>query len=751
MGYKLCITEKPSVAGDIARVVGANAKHKGYYEGNGYLVTYAIGHLVSFAEPEAYGYVRWHNVFSSTDVMKKAFDELPLLPSSFKLVVNESTRHQFNVIKSLMTRSDIDYVVDCGDMGPEGHVLQQMIRDKLNCKLPVKRFCATSLTDAAIQSAMVNLRSISEFRKIVEGQYCKKKADWILGMSASRAMSLRHRKHIAVGRVMSPTLYFIVKRHLEIFNFKESNYFIMKAMLKEGFCVSWSNVSNDLINLFAESELDSENRVLSKSKLTSVADKIRDAGIGKILDVVKKRKKTNCPQLYDTTDLQKDANRIYGYSATLTLSAAQSLYETHKVISYPRTDSKYITDDLAELMESRVSEIATIPKYSTTANALLSKGLIVNKRVLDNSKVTDHHAIIPTENICNFVPNNLHIEKNKTGLTGEVLANVLALVLLRTLVAFSSPYVYDNTVVDVEFNDGFVFSVTTNSTISLGWKDTVKQLSELADDEDDFDPFAQSVPELVKGQIVTVADCVVESKKTSPPKLHTDGTLLTAMQNAGSVLGADGAILKGKGIGTQASQDEIINKIIKSGAAEYVNKGKFNYIKPTDYGIGIIRELPEELRSPKITADWELMFDKIVSGESDEHKFMEAFEDFILRQIEYIKNSEPSTAFIKDKEVFGSCPWCSTDVYESAGKNNKAAIAYYCSGYKSGCSWKLNCDDNVFNVFIGRKLKKQEALHFIENGQIDLVCNNKGYKSKKTFEFVKKVSGNKTFCNIMVS
>jgi len=237
-----------------------------------------------------------------------------------------------------------------------------------------------------------------------------------------------------------------------------------------------------------------------------------------------------------------------------------------------------------------------------------------------------------------------------------------------------------------------------------------------------------------------------------PPKLHTEATLLTAMEQAGASLGSDGAVLKGKGIGTQATRAEIISKIIKSGAAEYVKSNKISYIRPTDYGIGIIRELPEELRSPKITADWELMFEKIVSGECGEHDFMKEFEFFVRRQIDIIKNSEPSTAFSKAREVFGSCCWCGADVHEGSGsKGGSKSVTYYCSGYREGCSWRLDCGDNAFSLFLGRKLKKPEAMQFITNGQIDLVCNVKGKKMKKTFAFAKRKSGDKVFCNVAVS
>ena len=740
---KLCITEKPSVAKDIARVIGSTQRHNGYFEGNGYIVTWAIGHLVGFAEPDAYGFVHHKDIFNSTEFTSRAFNELPLIPPKFKLIVNEKTRKQFNVIRGLIARKDIEYIIDCGDMGAEGHVLQQMIRDKLNCKLPVKRFCATSLTDSAIKAAMNNLRDVSEFEKIIRGQYCKKKADWILGMSMSRAMSIKHRTHIAVGRVMSPTLYFIVKRHIDILNFKETNYFTMKAALKEGVNVSWDSVT-EKVHFFNDGEIDDEGKVLSEPKIRLIAEKIKETNTGTVLNIINKRKKTNPQQLYDTTDLQKDANKIYGYSASLTLAAAQCLYETHKVLSYPRTDSKYITDDLATLIESRIAGISTIHKYERLANFLLNDGLTIDNRTLDNSKVTDHHAIMPTENIKDFNMENLIADKSKDkNLTSEVLSNILSLVLTRTLIAFSKPYVYDSTVVNVLFLD-FVFSAIANTPVSLGWKNIAKQLSD--DKHDDNDTEIQEMPELSEGQTVHINTCEVLSKKTTAPKYHTDGTLLTAMQNAGSTLGTDGNILKGKGIGTRASQDEVISKIITSGAATYEKQSKIAYIKPTDYGIAIIRELPEELRSPKITADWEILFEKIVSGESDENEFMEKFEEFISKQIEIVANNEPSAAFTREKEVHGSCCWCGSDVYVS-----KESTTFYCSNYKDGCSWRLNLNDNAFNYFLGRKLKSSEAKTLIAKGQLDLLCNIKGFKIRKTFAFTKKKAGDKTFCNIMVS
>ena len=385
MGYKLCTAEKPSVAKDIAEVIGANTKKNGYFEGNGYRVTWAVGHLVGLEEPEAYGFMKQKDIYADGN-QDKAWSELPIIPTEFKLKVLKPTEDQFKIVKQLMLSDETDEIIDCGDMGPEGHILQWFIREKAGCKKPVRRFCATSMTKEAISTAMQNLKPIDDYTNIIKGEYCKKKADWIIGMSLSRAGSLKYNTNFSVGRVQSPTLYFIVKRYIDVTNFKQKDFYTMKADF-ESFSVFW-NKDND--GLFDSAVKDSDNRVIQRFVIDNKCQAIKDGKYGTVTELKTEKKATNRPQLYDITELERDANRKYGYTAAETLATAQALYETQKILSYPRTDSRYITSDLEPYMAGRIKYISTLSKYSETCEKLLNDGLNIDKKIVDDSKVTDH-------------------------------------------------------------------------------------------------------------------------------------------------------------------------------------------------------------------------------------------------------------------------------------------------------------------------------------------------------------------------
>lgn len=753
MGYKLCTAEKPSVAKDIARVVGATEKEEGYYIGNGYIVTWAVGHLVGLAEPEEYGFVSQKEMYSDDNSRETAYEQLPLLPKKFELIVLPKTKEQFEIVKNLMHREDVDEIIDCGDMGAEGHILQWFIREKANNTKPVRRFCATSMTDEAIREAINNLKDAKQFLPIIRGEYCKKKEDWILGMSLSRALSIKYRAGINVGRVQSPTLGFVVKRYLEVINFKVTNYYTMDAVVGVGgnsFHVFWNK---DTDGKFPPSIKTGDNRVLDKETINAVCQDIKKIGTGTISDLVTAKKATDRPQLYDITELQRDANRKYGYTAAVTLATAQALYETQKVLSYPRTDSRYITHDLVPYMEERVKMIATLPRYTEVAEKIVTAGLNIDKKIVDNSKVTDHHALIPTEKIKNFNLSDLKPTdaERKNGVSVETMNNILDLILSRMLISFSSAYKYEQTTVNVTFTNGFKFSSTGKKPISFGWKETEKALGgeSVNDDEQKSENEEQLFPNIQKGQLVTVADCVTVAGKTTPPKLHTEATLLTAMENAGQHI-ENGAILKGKGIGTQATRAEIIKKLFDMKVVETEKKGKTPYIKPTQKGLNIIQILPPDLYSPKITADWETRISEIVNGKKTETDVMQEFERYIKEKTEQIKTMPEKISFAKEREVFGVCPWCGEPVYRFQEKNEKGKVTdtrFYCS---DKCSWDLKLSDMVFATRLGRKLTEAEAKKMIAKGFIVLDCTTKGdgKKYRGEFTFFSRISNGKTYCNI---
>lgn len=748
MGYKLCIAEKPSAAKDIAAAIGAYNKKGYYYEGNDYLVTWAIGHLVGLAEPEAYGYESQKEMWS--DGRDKAYGELPILPREYKLIVLENTKSQFNAIKKLMERPDVDMIIDCGDMGPEGHLLQWMIREKAGCSKPVMRFCATSLTDEAIRKAMANLRPITDFTDIITGQFCKKKADWSLGMSVSRAMSLNYNANISVGRVQTPTLYFVVKRHLEAENFKIADYYTMSADMDGGYTVTWEK---DTENIFDASIKDPEGRVLQKWAVQATADQIiHTGGTGTVKKADTVKAKTERPQLFDITELQRDANKKFGYSAALTLAAAQSLYETHKIISYPRTDSRYITTDIAPLLEDYIKSIAGIDIFKQAAETVLSTGLNLDKRIVDDTKVTDHHALICTEKIKGFDISNLTATANdkKSRLTDTILKNVLTLILGRMLTALSEPYIYWKTNIEIGFPVGLTFKASGTTPIAKGWKAVQELLPNgKADDTEKDKDNQQKFPSLTIGQTVKANAIRVLDKKTTPPKLHTEATLLTAMENAGAMLGEDGAILKGKGIGTPATRAEIIKKLFDMGYVMPEKSGKTTYIKPVKKGISLIREIPNELRSPKITAQWEDSINNICDGKQTDTEFMTRFAAFIREMITGIKSSEGyADAFKREPETVGVCPWCKGAVHKFTDYKTKETC-YYC-GKK--CGWRLDANSKYFTeVFLSRPLNEKEAIKFISQSYLDLEVLNKNgspYKRRFAFEAVKSDDGTRTFCNI---
>lgn len=752
MGYKLCTAEKPSVAADIARVIGARNKKQGYFEGNGYLVTWAVGHLVGLAEPEAYGFTSQKEMYNGEQ--EKAYAELPLVPSNWKLVVLESTKAQFEIVKDLMHREDVDEIIDCGDMGAEGHILQWFIREKAGCNKPVRRFCATSMTDEAIRDAMAHLQPIEKFDKIIRGEFCKKKADWIMGMSLSRAESIKYHAGINVGRVQSPTLGFIVSRFLEVQNFKVTNYYTLTATMlgERSFSVFWNK---DTDGVFGSDLKDSVGRVLDSGAIDRKATEILQGKTGTVTDLATVKKANDRPQLYDITELQRDANRKYGYTAAVTLAAAQALYETQKVLSYPRTDSRYITTDLQPYMPERVKAIGTLQKYSNAANSILARGLNIDKKIVDDEKVSDHHALIPTEHIQGFDPSGMKPtdEEKRKGVTAEILQNVLDLVLTRILVSFSEPFKYEQTNVVVTFSNGMRFTAHGTKPISQGWKAVQDSLSgvDKTDEEDNKDENAEQIfPNLQKGQTVTVGKCECVPKKTTPPKLHTEATLLTAMENAGQHI-ENGAILKGRGIGTQATRAEIIKKLFDTEVVETKKSGKTSYIIPTQKGLSIIRILPSELYSPKITADWETKIAQIVDGTATEDDFMREFVAFIRAKTEQVKTSETAgVSFFKEREVFGVCPWCGEPIYRFQEKNNtgKKVVKsrYYCSD--KNCNFQVYTDNIVFKTRTARNMTEIEAQKFIRRGFLVVDCKRKtdGQTYRGEFTFGKRETKDKTIC-----
>lgn len=733
MGYKLCTAEKPSVASDIARVIGADKKCNGYYEGNGYRVTWAVGHLVTLAEPEEYGdeYKDRNNV-----------DLLPILPEKWKFSLIEDVKDQFFVMKRLMNDDECDYIIDCGDMGETGHYLQWLIRMYAGCKKPVKRFCATSMTDEAIRDAMAHLRDAAEFEGIIRGALCKAKGDWAVGMSFSRLFSAKYHSNLTVGRVQSPTLYFVVKRWLEVNNFKPVNYHLIEVRFAEGFKAWWTK---DVEDKLSAGSTDGEGRLTDPGMADKLASLFSDprvgGGTGRIVELETKNRAIDRPQLYDITELERDGNRIYGYTAAQVLETAQSLYETHKVMTYPRTDSRYITSDLEPYMAVRIRDVATLDKYKTIAGSLIEKGLNIDSKIVNDSKVTDHHALIVTDKIREFDLSKL----------SEREANVLDLVITRMLVSFSPKYLFKETALCVRLSyDGFLVRAKGRMPVSQGWKAIQSSLMkgvDVADAGEEKDEEENQVfSGLELGQEVTVAEALPLAKKTSPPKLHTEATLLTAMENAGaSITDNEGyrKILKGHGIGTQATRAEIIKKLFDVKYVRNEQKGKVNYIVPTKKGYSATRVFPAELLSPSMTAEWETKIAKVADGTYSEGQFMEEFERFMRVTVEKYKNITVDGVDFDEREELGKCPWCASPVVQGCfkdGKTGEKKEFYHCTN--KDCRFSLFKDDRFFVKRTKKSLSPSHVKNLLKDGSITVQCtNDNDVKYTTRFTIVRQESG----------
>lgn len=740
MGYILCITEKPNVAMDVANVIGASKKNKGYYEGNGYRVTWAVGHLVGLAEPEAYGYVSLKDMWDKENPQfkEKAMSELPIFPEEFKLIVLPKTEEQFNIVKSLMNSPQCDSIIDMGDAGPEGHILQWFIRVKAGCNKPVKRFIATSMTEEAILEAMNNLHDIKEYERVIAGEFCKKKADWVMGISMSRSCSMTYNARVDVGRVQSPTLYFVVQRYLAVMKFQPRNYYQLEAEFKEGFKTFWIKDSKDN-RMFPADKVDENGRLLNSLLADKVTSELMQIGKGIVTQLETKNKSTDRPQLYDITELERDGNRIYGYTAEEVLQVAQSLYEKHKVTSYPRTDSRFITSDLQPYMEARIKEISTVSGYEEMCNVVLKKGLCIDKRIVDDEKVTDHHAIICTSHIKGFDMSVLN-EKEK---------NILHLIITRMLVAFSDKFKYKETTIAVSFSNGFLFTAGGKIPVSYGWKAVHKKLmgklSEVEDKDDNENVEEQFFQDISLNQEVHLKSLNVLKRQTTPPKFHTEATLLTAMENAGNYV-SGGAILKGKGIGTQATRANIIKSLFDKGYIKNLTKGKTKYVVPTKVGINVIRVLPKELYSPIITADWETKISHIVDGTLTENEFMDDFKHFIECKIEEVKNNVVEGLDFNAMEKIADCPWCGNPVYEGSftdADGNKVHNVY-CSNKE--CKFSIRKDDFFYKIKTGKDLTLTQIQNLIKNGKIKSNCVNSSNVKYSAYFILQK--NEKGYCKL---
>ena len=631
MAKTLVLTEKPSVARDIARVLGCKKNGNGCIIGDKYIITWALGHLVTLADPEAYDnkYKTWR------------MEDLPMLPKYMKLVVIGQTSKQFKAVSSLLNSNEVNKVVIATDAGREGELVARWIIQKANCKKPMLRLWISSQTDKAIREGFATLKPASQYDNLYRSAQCRAEADWLIGLNVSRALTCKHNAQLSAGRVQTPTLAMIVKREEEILKFRSKDYYTVKADFG-----SFSALYKDSRN---------QARFFDAAAAQTVADSVKGKQ-GVISEVKKSYRFKAPPAAYDLTELQRDANKKYGYSAKQTLSFMQSLYETHKLLTYPRTDSRYITKDVAATLPERLKAIAIGP-YKDAANAVLRSKPIQTKYIVNDAKVTDHHAIIPTEQ---------YVDLNKLSREER---HIYDLVVRRFLAVLSAPFEYDEMQVTVTVGK-HNFYTKGQAVKSAGWKALYD--SSLTDEDDgDDDISAQTLPPLSQGARVNVGGVRIVAGKTSPPARFTEATLLSAMENpTGQV--DDGslkdALKTAGGLGTPATRADIIEKLFDSFCVERRGKEIF----PTSKGKQLIDIVPPDLKSAELTAKWEQRLSLIAKGNADSKKFIEEMRGYASALVNSVKSGD--VKYKHDNMTREVCPECGKYLLEVNGKKGKMLV-----------------------------------------------------------------------------
>lgn len=632
MAKTLVLTEKPSVAKDIARVLGCKRSGNGCIVGDKYIVTWALGHLVTLADPEAYDdkYKSWR------------MEDLPMLPGRMKLVVIGQTSKQFKAVSSLLSSAEVSDIVIATDAGREGELVARWIIQKANCRKPMRRLWISSQTDKAIKEGFASLKPSSQYDNLYRSAQCRAEADWLVGLNVTRALTCKHNAQLSAGRVQTPTLAMIVRREEDILRFRPKDYFTVKADFGE------------YTALYKDGK--GQARFADAAAAKEVADSVR--GKRGVLSEVKKVYRFKAPPAaYDLTELQRDANKKYGYSAKQTLSLMQSLYETHKLLTYPRTDSRYITKDVAATLPERLRAIAIGP-YKDAASAVLRSKPIQTKYIVNDAKVTDHHAIIPTEQ---------YVDLNKLSREER---HIYDLVVRRFIAVLSAPFEYDE--VQVKITVGrYNFYTKGQSIKSAGWKALYD--SSLADDDDDAEPdlAAQRLPALSQGAAAAVKEVRVFAGKTSPPARYTEATLLTAMENPASQV-EDGrlrdALKSAGGLGTPATRADIIEKLFNSFYIERRGREIF----PTSKGRQLIGIVPPDLKSAELTAKWEQQLSLIAEGKANDRKFIEEMRGYASSLVQAVKSS--TAEYKHDNMTREPCPQCGKYLLEVNGKKGKMLV-----------------------------------------------------------------------------
>ncbi|ASR49048.1 DNA topoisomerase III [Paenibacillus kribbensis] len=615
----LVLAEKPSVAREIARVMGSREKHKSYIEGPKYVVTWALGHLVGLAEPEDYDskYASWN------------LEDLPILPKSSKLKVLRESNHQFKAVQQLMKRQDIGELIVATDAAREGELLARWIIQMANWKKPFRRLWISSQTDKAIKEGFAKLLPGQQFDRLYESARCRAEADWMIGLNVTRALTCRYNAQLSAGRVQTPTLGMIMEREKEITQFRSQEYDTLTADFGD-FQAAWRAENGDS-RMFDRTQAETLRRRLEGAK-------------GTVVSVKKSEKNEPHPLAYDLTELQRDANQRYGFSAKQTSNVLQRLYEQHKLVTYPRTDSRYLTSDMVGTLKERLNSVAVGP-YASLARPLLRNNLPITKRIVDDSKVTDHHAIIPTEQT--LLLNQLSPEERK----------LYDLIARRFISLFYPPARYDAVAVSVTVEQE-TFQVKGTTIKDSGWRAVYDGSHYEMDDEEaeDRENTERDVilPELKKGDAVRIQRCLVRSGRTMPPKRYTEAALLAQMEK--------------HGLGTPATRADLIEKLVSSDTIE--RQG--NVMHPTGKGKQLIELAAPQLRTPELTARWEAELERIARGQGKPEPFLNSIRAMAKELVSTVKNS---SAEYKPHNVTNShCPNCGTKLLEKKGRQGKFLV-----------------------------------------------------------------------------
>lgn len=633
----LVIAEKPSVARDIARVLGASQKNGGVLEGKNYVVTWALGHLVTLADPEEYDkkYEKWE------------MGTLPMLPEQMKLVVIRQTGKQFSVVKDQLFRKEIGEIIIATDAGREGELVARWILEKAGCRKPIKRLWISSVTDKAIREGFASLKNGHDYDNLYRAAVARAQADWLVGMNGTRALTCKYNAQLSCGRVQTPTLAMIAKREEEIRKFVPKEYYGV-SLETEGVRWSWRDERSKSFSTF------------SREKAEELCKKTEQTVL-EITKTEKKTKKSMAPGLYDLTTLQREANQKYGFSAKETLNIMQRLYENHKVLTYPRTDSRYIGEDIVPTIKERLKACGTGP-YRKLTGPLLGKTIQANAGFVDDKKVSDHHAIIPTEQFVQL--DHMTNEERK----------IYDMVVRRFLSVLYPPFLYDQVTMEAKAA-GETFVASGKVIKSQGWKEVYEGSFKDEDEEETEEqkPRDQKLPELPKGTRLKIEKTALNKGKTKPPARFTEATLLAAMENpvkfmetrdkeAVKTIGETG------GLGTVATRADIIEKLFHS----FMMEKKGNEIYITTKAKQLLELVPEDLKKPELTADWERKLSGIAKGKIRQGDFLNEIRGYTCEIVEEIKRGEGT--FRHDNLTNKVCPRCGKKLLAVNGKNSKMLV-----------------------------------------------------------------------------